>query len=434
MDILLVSSTLSGIKKIDREVNLSFVKKNFDENAMNGTYVKCIYGTNGSGKSAIVHAYDILKSIVLNDFPFKDPIFKEKFEKLINKRTNVFSITNIFAVYFKDGIKRYRHKMSVTLDQYRSLCISSESLDLLNKRLDLSRNLIEVKDGVVVHSHGDFEVQEPPSVLKENSIIKVILNYREKLKDNELYLASLSTAVFCVKLHVSFGSNLDSHDTFNYAFLNEITRATEKDKNMRINPKTINPVISRLSGNNQVWLISRDEEDKYRKISKKLESFLKLLKPELVSLEISFKHPNETLSESYLSFHYSDYEIDYEYESTGIKKLCQLFIALLNASTGSIVVVDEVDAGIHDIFMTKLIEYFALYSSCQIILTTHNIALMDSLTNVDKSIDILSDECEIVSWRKQGRTSPITTYINGFLGGVPFNLQAIDFSSIFSEQ
>ena len=74
------------------------VKRIFGKEIFNQSCVKTIYGSNGAGKSGIAHAYDIFRELVLNDFPFSDPLFTPKFCQLINKKSMTFGMSNTFAI------------------------------------------------------------------------------------------------------------------------------------------------------------------------------------------------------------------------------------------------------------------------------------------------------------------------------------------------
>lgn len=52
---------------------------------------------------------------------------------------------------------------------------------------------------------------------------------------------------------------------------------------------------------------------------------------------------------------YENYSLDYEFESSGIKKLMNLFYYLDAASDGFIVFIDELDSEINDVYLDKII-------------------------------------------------------------------------------
>ena len=76
---------------------------------------------------------------------------------------------------------------------------------------------------------------------------------------------------------------------------------------------------------------------------------------------------------------------------------------------------------------------FALmeYVEGQLCFTTHNVGSMDILKQRKKSIDFLSENHKIYSWKTNGNYSPSRLYRNGMIEGSPFNVDSIDFISVF---
>ena len=116
------------------------------------------------------------------------------------------------------------------------------------------------------------------------------------------------------------------------------------------------------------------------------------------------------------------------YESTGIKKLIQLFVYLREMVKGGIVFIDEFDSNLHDVYLCALLEYLGEGQLC---FTTHNVGPMDILKQYNKSIDFLSEDHKIYPWTKRGNYSPSKLYRNGMIEGNPFNIDSIDFIGVF---
>ena len=434
MDIVLIDSKISGIKNLEKDIHLSFTKKIFGKEIFNQSCVKAIYGSNGAGKSGIAHAYDIFRELVLNDFPFSDPLFTPKFCQLINKKSKTFSISNTFAINIDEKIYRVRYSVSVGMDVAMNLSFKSEKVELLNSRLDNPTTIVEVKDGVIANDVIDQSIQfikQPESLLRKSSVLRSVLG-KEFDQTSTSAIALYSTLMLAMFINVSYGSIDDSHETFDCKSLLNSFEDGKFTTDKLSKALTLDSLVQRLQGEHYVWIIDRKEEKQYKELTKQLASFIKLLKPSLKDIEIKFKH-DSVASYCNLRFFYKDYDVDYEFESTGIKKLCILFSALYNASKGRITFIDEIDSGIHDVFLTKLIEYFALYNDCQLIITTHHVGLMEVVKHLRKSIDILDDDGTIRTWVKNGKYSPSSLYSKGYLRGVPFNLQSSDFAYIFGE-
>lgn len=431
MDIVLIDSKISGIKNLEKDIRLSFTKKIFGKEIFNQSCVKTIYGSNGAGKSAIVHAFDIFRELVLNDFPFAEPVFAPKFCQLINKKTKTFNMENTFAINIDGKIHRIRYSFSVGMDTGRNLSFKSEKVEILNSRLDVSSLVVEVNDGIIMNKITDpeiMDIKQPQIMLKKSSVLRPMVGKTTIKSDNGIAL--LSSVALAAFINVSYGSLDDSHEAFDCKTLLDSFKGGAFAASKFTKSQTLGSLVSRMQGEQYVWVIDRREEKHYKEMTKQLASFIKLLKPSLQDIEIRFKH-DPIVSYCNLRFFYKDYDVDFEFESTGIKKLCILFSSLYNASKGRITFIDEIDSGIHDVFLTKLIEYFALYSDCQLIITTHHVGLMEVVKHLKKSIDILDDDGTIRTWVKNGKYSPSSLYSKGYLRGVPFNLQSSDFAYIF---
>lgn len=434
MDIVLVDSKISGIKNLEKEVVLSYTKRNFGKEIFSQSCVKTIYGSNGAGKSGIAHAYDIFRELVLNDFPFSDPLFTPKFCQLINKKSMTFGMSNTFAINIDEKIYRIRYTFSVGMDSNKNLSFQHERVELLNSRLDTSSVVVEVKNGEIVNDINNPELsflKQPQIVLRKSSILRSVVG-KELDHSLEAAVALYSTLMLAMFINVSYGSLDDSHETFDCKSLLSSFKDGKIKTDKLAKALTMDSLVQRLQGEHYVWVIDKKEEKEYQKLTKQLAAFIKLLKPSLVDIEADFKHA-QVASYCNLRFIYKDYDVDYEFESTGIKKLCILFSSLYNASKGRITFIDEIDSGIHDVFLTKLVEYFTLYNDCQLIMTTHHVGLMEVVKHLRKSIDILDDDGTIRTWVKNGKYSPSSLYSKGYLRGVPFNLQSSDFAYIFGD-
>ena len=112
----------------------------------------------------------------------------------------------------------------------------------------------------------------------------------------------------------------------------------------------------------------------------------------------------------------------------------RLFSALNFLKNGGIVFIDEFDSNIHDVYLSKMLEYFIEYGSGQLCFTTHNLGPMEILENSRKSIDFLTRDCEIVSWTKNGHYKARNLYTKGMIDKSPFNIEPFSFVYVFDNQ
>ena len=179
--------------------------------------------------------------------------------------------------------------------------------------------------------------------------------------------------------------------------------------------------------------IAKEDFYNYQQWVNNLTGFIKVFKTDLQKIEI-YKIDCGDFYECQLIMHYSNgSRINKKYESTGIKKIINLYSALCLLNKGQIVFIDEFDANIHDVLLNKIVQYIVEYADGQFVFTTHNVGVMDTLKNKGCSIDFLSTSSEIVSWIKNGNYSPSNLYKKGLIKLSPFNLEPFDFLGSFGE-
>jgi AAA15 family ATPase/GTPase len=128
---------------------------------------------------------------------------------------------------------------------------------------------------------------------------------------------------------------------------------------------------------------------------------------------------------------YGSYSIDYEYESSGLRNLMEMFSCLEQASRGGIAFIDEMDANMNEVYLKKLCEFFVNYGEGQLCFTTHNSVPMNILKKQKYGIDFINNEKQSVQWIRNGNYSPSKLYSEGMIPGLPFNIEDFDFLSVF---
>ena len=177
---------------------------------------------------------------------------------------------------------------------------------------------------------------------------------------------------------------------------------------------------------------TKEEIKNLNKSLERKERFLKLFNPELNKIEFEKKDFDENYYEIEYVFNYKDYKINFEYESMGMKSLFRLFDVLDTINNGGIVFVDEIDMSIHDLYLNRLIEFFAENGKGQFVFTAHNTSILDTLRKYKNSIDFMTEYQEIKPWIKNGNYSPRKQYLEGMLPNMPYNIEYYDFFEIFN--
>ena len=448
-DIYLIKYSVKGTKAIDQLVSLSFYKKIIPKNADTQAYnIKGIYGMNGSGKSGIITSVEILKSLLIDSDYLNNPIVQQNLDAIINKKTSeLFMEADYIIKRDQEVIGFYRYNVTLLKGATGRYIISHEGLftKKATSRSDAMHTIFEVDNGEIItlieetgrqKFHNDF-INKTKNLLLTSSACSLFV---EKFLLSVINIDEYSFVRECLFQLFSFGMKIhvyldqsDNHREYVAKNALQCPEGTERNKN------EINYIISNLLRADKDWLdvisithnyISKEVYKTFEKMVNKLYEFLKIFKSDLQGIEID-KKENRDKWVCDLVMVYDSYKIHAEYESTGIKKLIQLFAYLNEMVEGGIVFIDEFDSNIHDVYLCALLEYLMEYGKGQLCFTTHNVGPMDVLKHHKKSIDFLSEDHEIYSWTTSGNYSPSKLYRNGMIEGSPFNIDSIDFIGIF---
>ena len=448
-DIYLIKYYVKGTKAIDQLVSLSFYKKIIPKNADTQAYnIKGIYGMNGSGKSGIITSVEILKSLLIDSDYLNNPIVQQNLDAIINKKTSeLFMEADYIIKRDQEVIGFYRYNVTLLKGATGRYIISHEGLftKKATSRSDAMHTIFEVDNGEIItlieetgrqKFHNDF-INKTKNLLLTSSACSLFV---EKFLLSVINIDEYSFVRECLFQLFSFGMKIhvyldqsDNHREYVAKNALQCPEGTERNKN------EINYIISNLLRADNDWLdvisithnyISKEVYKTFEKMVNKLYEFLKIFKSDLQGIEID-KKENHDKWVCDLVMVYDSYKIHAEYESTGIKKLIQLFAYLNEMVEGGIVFIDEFDSNIHDVYLCALLEYLMEYGKGQLCFTTHNVGPMDILKQHKKSIDFLSEDHKIYSWVTNGNYSPSKLYRNGMIEGSPFNVDSIDFIGVF---
>ena len=130
-------------------------------------------------------------------------------------------------------------------------------------------------------------------------------------------------------------------------------------------------------------------------------------------------------------------DIEYNRESTGTKNILKILPYLISTAKGKTVIIDEIDNGIHDLLILKILENLSEDLKGQLIITTHNTLLLEEEFIKDSIYIFKVDENankKLLSLNKfEGRIHPNLSirkrYLKGLYGGIPFPMD-IDFNEL----
>lgn len=447
-DVYLINYSVKGIKTLDQLVELNFYKKTITKDVDTQAYnIKGIYGMNGSGKSAIVTSVDILKNILENMDYLNNPFVQKKLEETINKKLGELFIEAEFLANIGTELRRFKYSVIISANENKKYVITKEKLSIKNatSKSENTETVFEVINGEITdilkdgeEEFADIVLVKTKNLLSTTSLCAMFLGQLFELADvrkieRKVVLSEClgTLCVFAICLHVYLDQS-DEHQEYLLNNTGEYHKKWGKREKLLMGIQNMDTaVIDTISDVEN--LILRTGYAAFEKSVKQLYEFLHIFKNDLSDIEIDKKEYGEAYLCN-LVMVYDSYKIDAEFESTGIKKLIKLFAYLKEMVNGGIVFIDEFDSNLHDVYLCALLEYLMEYGEGQLCFTTHNVGPMDILKQNKKSIDFLSVDHKIYPWKTNGNYSPSKLYRNGMIEGSPFNVDAIDFIGVFTDE
>ena len=447
MIFFLLRMKVNGIKSIDKEVQLDFFKgtlsKKFDAS---NSHVKAIYGPNGAGKTALVYAAEIYKNLVMNSDYLAMSNATGVLDNLINQKSKQFVIEMYFAVLNKeqelDGVYRHKIVLEKVLDRYliteEHLC-KLQGLQLNNQNKYSS--IFWTKNGAIIEFPQEGESEKiknaTMNLLDKQSFVTIFIKHifgdKGIILGNKLDVAVLYSLMFAFSITI-----LMQDSDKNYINFSSVTSQLEaiQSQKKKLNDDSIflNLLRENRIPQRQTEQVPKKDFEKFEKYINNLSSFIKVFKDDFETIEIK-KDENGDNYECEIILIYNDGKrINKKCESTGIKKIIEMYAALCNVENGNIVFIDEFDANIHDVLLVKLVEYVMNYAEGQLIFTTHNLAPMDVLQKAKHSIDFLSPDSRITSWTSNGNYTAASLYRKGLIEYSPFNIEPFSFIGVFGDK
>ena len=445
--IYLINYSVKGIKVLNDWVHLSFYKKTITNHFDIRNYnIKGVYGTNGAGKSGIVTSLKILKSLIIDDAYLSNPLVQKQLEEIVNKQTGKIEYNVEFLIKYEDDLRLYNYLISLGKKNGTRWSVLEESL-YFRKAVSHSSQMVmlfHVIDGVLEYLPDSDEtteilVEKTRNLLSAASLTAISLRtLKSPMNEKSIELIIKTGIIFLFLFGLSIFVYLDIEDDHIDFFINEMMNREIDSEPLKkffelreheVHLKKQLPLLISVSS----IAVPQNRLPDFEKQVAELESFLKIFKKNLKKIEIEKKQEKN-------SFHcelvmvYPDYSLNAEFESTGIKKLIRLFAYLQKMVEGNIVFIDELDSNIHDVYLCAMLEYLMEYGEGQLCFTTHNIGPMDILKRNKNSIDFLSVDKRIYSWKKSGNYSPSKLYRNGMIEGSPFNIDPFDFIGVFNHE
>ena len=405
-----------------------------------------IYGENGIGKSNFVDSFYTLKKIVstrtINE---KIRILTEKQKEL---QTDDFNKALYFFGQLGSIIKNGFFSNSIdiineckTIDSKDNMiievgfkiksksgiyCIETDNTDIISEKLDFTLNKNKVNF---------FEITKKEKYLNESVFIdneykKEILSIIEKYWGKHSLLSLIAYEIEDKK------ENYVKKKIFNGIFevINFFSSLSILSRNKL-------EVFKDIEEEKLFYgTISANEEKKLINIENVINTFFTALFSDIKQAYYKKKVDSDKIN-YILCFKKNIYnkliDIEYNRESTGTKNILKILPYLISAAKGKTVIIDEIDNGIHDLLILKILENLSEDLKGQLIITTHNTLLLEEEFIKDSIYIFKVDENankKLLSLNKfEGRIHPNLSirkrYLKGLYGGIPFPMD-IDFNEI----
>ena len=405
-----------------------------------------IYGENGIGKSNFVDSFYTLKKIVstrtINE---KIRILTEKQKEL---QTDDFNKALYFFGQLGSIIKNGFFSNSIdiineckTIDSKDNMiievgfkiksksgiyCIETDNTDIISEKLDFTLNKNKVNF---------FEITKKEKYLNESVFIdneykKEILSIIEKYWGKHSLLSLIAYEIEDKK------ENYVKKKIFNGIFevINFFSSLSILSRNKL-------EVFKDIEEEKLFYgTISANEEKKLINIENVINTFFTALFSDIKQAYYKKKVDRDEIN-YILCFKKNIYnkliDIEYNRESTGTKNILKILPYLISTAKGKTVIIDEIDNGIHDLLILKILENLSEDLKGQLIITTHNTLLLEEEFIKDSIYIFKVDENankKLLSLNKfEGRIHPNLSirkrYLKGLYGGIPFPMD-IDFNEI----
>ncbi|MFA6988313.1 MAG: AAA family ATPase, partial [Acholeplasmataceae bacterium] len=387
MSVFLRNISVKGIKNLSKKVELIFAKKEINSFSELEAYnVKAIYGANGSGKTAIVHAFQILHDIILKSGYLYDPDNTKNLFELMNKDCSKIDI-EIEFFYSENNEKPIIYYYSIQLEyKNNQFEIAHEKYSKRTSEYAKEKVIVETLNGAFVQYELDDAIKNDfTNLLKKRSFAEILLE--TKYTEDSKYLMETDPLLSLVFSSVVILDEKDNHvpvfgftlerlkEIYNYRLENQAIFKSAEETGYRTK------------------ILTKRQLKRYKSEITSKEKFIRLFKPSIKGIKVVSKLVKTSNDENiYLVndfIDYGDYAIDIEFESIGLKKLMSLYNTFKHISKGGIVVIDELDSHINDVYLVKLVEYVSKFTKGQLIFTTHNVSPMEVLKSKKNSIDFM---------------------------------------------
>lgn len=377
-----------------------------------------IYGQNGSGKTAIIEAFDILQHIMSGN-----TISYDEYEGMFND-DKLMKVSTVF--YIECGEKKYKARYELLLKR----CIEEKKIQIYSENIIYwQKGGSWKKERNVLFCNPYYDTQ---SIL-ENVSTHIISEDESAISKIRFFNSVQNLAVFCAQKNVSLFFNdvinkslqVENQNDEEIAF-SDVVKALFDFARMRFQVVKVNqlgvnysnafiPVNVHTESENEVMqgcipLFINGRGDFPEEIFNKLKNIVAAiniaLRAVIPNLSIELVKTNEEKNKEGINVVqvevYSNREgkrFLTKYESEGIKRIISLLNYLISLYNNPSVclVVDELDAGIFEYLLGELIGVLAEEAKGQLIFTSHNLRIMEKLDKKNIICSTINPENRYIS-------------------------------------
>ena len=375
----------------------SYKKRNFFQDSHNSDIVG-LYGQNGSGKTSLVEAIDILKSVLLG-------------QKLSNNIRNLISydkkycrlkFTFLIKLDKKKYIVKYGFKLIYNAEEDKIEVLEEtlkySEIDVANKKILSTKSIIEF-------NMNDKTIFKP--LKNYNLIVNNNVNRTELIVAKELAKENSTSFIFskrCIKLFKESFKNENKvfidiiNSLYNFGLKSFVIK---NDYLGHIDLGTIMPFSFSVKNEKGVaqgtiafslFETNRVPINIFNILYKIIIQINTVLSSLIPGITIKIKEINEELMENgnvgkvfeLLSVR-ENVKIPLKYESDGIKKIISILSALIAMYNNEniCIVIDEMDSGIFEFLLGELLRVLKEKAEGQLIFTSHNLRALEVLDKND---------------------------------------------------
>ena len=405
-----------------------------------------IYGENGIGKSNFVDSFYTLKKIV------STRTVNEKIRILTEKQKELQTDDFDKALYF------FGQLGSIIKNGF-----FSNSIDIINecKTIDSKDNMIievgfkiKSKSGIycIETDNTDIISEKLDFTLNKNKVNFFEITKKEKYLNESVFIDNEYKKEILSIIEKYWGK---------HSLLSLIAYEIEDKKENYVKKKIFNGMFEVINFFSSLSILSRNKMEVFKDIEEEklfygtlalneekrlinienvINTFFTALFSDIKQAYYKKKIDNDKIN-YVLCFKKNIYnkliDIEYNRESTGTKNILKILPYLISTAKGKTVIIDEIDNGIHDLLILKILENLSEDLKGQLIITTHNTLLLEEEFIKDSIYIFKVDENankKLLSLNKfEGRIHPNLSirkrYLKGLYGGIPFPMD-IDFNEL----